>query len=91
MSHDVSIMVTHEGWASLASGASCARRPWASDVLLTADHNIEFQQNRSALPLAVIVPFPRVTGSSRWEPLLPAVLDALNNLTAQTLLGSASV
>jgi hypothetical protein len=46
--HHVSTVA--EGWASLAHGAILRQAAGAFDVLLTADENIEFQQNLSALP-----------------------------------------
>ena len=83
--HDVST-VAHEGWARLANGALLRQAAVAFDVLLTTDQNIEFQQNLSALPLAVIVLVAASNRLESLEPLVPAVLDALNNLTARTLL-----
>ena len=83
--HDVST-VAQEGWTRLANGALLRQAAKAFDVLLTADQNIEFQQNLSALPVAVIV---LVAASNRLEslkPLVPAVLDALNALVPRTLL-----
>lgn len=85
MGHDVST-VAQEGWTRLANGALLRQAAKAFDVLLTADQNIEFQQNLSALPVAVIV---LVAASNRLEslkPLVPAVLDALNALVPRTLL-----
>jgi hypothetical protein len=83
--HDVST-VAHEGWASLANGALPRQAAVAFDVLLTADQNIEFQQNLSALPLTVIVLVAASNRLESLEPLVPAVLDAVNHLKARTLL-----
>ena len=49
MGHDVST-VAHEGWTRFANGAFLRQAAVAFDVLLTADQNIEFQQNLSVLP-----------------------------------------
>ena len=54
--------------------------------MLTADQNIEFQQNLSILPLAVVIFAAESNRLESLEPLVPAVLDALNNLKARTLL-----
>lgn len=52
--HDVST-VAQQGRASLSNGALLRQAAETFDVMLTADQNIEFQQNRSALPIAVVV------------------------------------
>lgn len=69
--HDVST-VAREGWTSLGNGALLRQAATTFDVVLTADQNIEFQQNLATLPLAVVV--------------VPEVLDALKNLKARTFL-----
>ncbi len=83
--HDVSTVAT-EGWTSLTNGALLRQATVAFDVVLTADQNIEFQQNLSALPLAVVVLVAESNRLESLEPLVPALLDALNNLKAKTLL-----
>ena len=55
------------------------------DAVLTADQNIEFQQNLKALPIAVVV---LVANSNRLESLVPLVADvlqALHTLQPRTL------
>lgn len=83
--HDVST-VAREGWTSLTNGALLRQAALAFDVVLTADQNIEFQQNLSTLPLAVVVLIAESNRLESLEPLVPAVLDALDNLKARTLL-----
>jgi hypothetical protein len=83
--HDVST-VAQQGWASLSNGALLRQAAETFDVMLTADQNIEFQQNLSTLPLAVVVLVADSNRLESLEPLVPAVLDALNNLKARTLL-----
>ena len=56
--------VAREGWTSLTNGALLRQAAPAFDVVLTADRNIEFQQNLSTLPLAVVV---LVAESNRLE------------------------
>lgn len=53
MGHDVST-VSREGWTSLTNGDLLRRAAQRFDVLLTADQNLEFQQNLAALPVAVM-------------------------------------
>ena len=83
--HDVST-VRDEAWTSLTNGDLLRQAAERFDVLLTADQNIEFQQNLATLPLAIVV---LVAGSTRLEslePLVPHVLEALKNLKPRTLL-----
>ena len=83
--HDVST-VAQQGWASLSNGILLRQAPETFDVMLTADQNIEFQQNLLTLPLAIVVIAAESNRFESLEPLVPAVLDALNNLKARTLL-----
>ena len=85
MGHDVST-VAHEGWARLANGDLLRQAAVAFEVLLTADQSLEFQQNLSALPLAVIVLVAASNRLESLEPLVPTILDALNSLPAKMLL-----
>ncbi len=82
--HDVST-VAREGWASLSNGALLQQAAVTFDVVLTADQNIEFQQNLATLPLAVVVLIAESNRLESLEPLVPALLDALNNLQPGTL------
>ena len=47
--------VTELRWTGLKNGALLTRAANSFDVLLTADQNIEFQQNLIKLPVAVVV------------------------------------
>ncbi len=71
--HDVRT-VTQMGWTSLSNGALLRQAAPTFDALLTADQNIQFQQNLKALPMAVVV---LVAGSNRLESLEPLVRDLL--------------
>lgn len=73
------------GWTSLKNGELLRRAADRFDVLLTADQNLEYQQNLATLPVAVVV---MVSGSNRLEalePLVPSVLDLLKSLQPKTL------
>ena len=77
--------VTQMKWTSLGNGALLKQAAAEFDVLLTADQNIEFQQNLSTLPIAVLV---LVADSNRLESLellVPAVLQTLQVLPPKTL------
>ena len=63
--------VGQAGWASFKNGVLLQLAASDFDVLITADQNIEFQQNLETLPLAVVVLWRTATGwshSSRWFP-----------------------
>lgn len=82
--HHVST-IRDEGWTSLDNGALLRQAAERFDVVLAADQNIQFQQNLSTLPLAIVV---LVADSNRLEslkPLAPRVLEILHNLKARTL------
>lgn len=73
------------GWTSLKNGELLRRAAERFDALLTADQNLEFQQNLATLPVAVIV---MVSGSNRLEALerlVPDVLELLTKLQPRTL------
>ncbi|HEY8872213.1 MAG TPA: DUF5615 family PIN-like protein [Stellaceae bacterium] len=67
--------VQQQGWAGLANG-ELLRRAAADmfDVFVTADQNLQFQQNLSGAPLGVVV---LVARSNALEDLLPLVLPLL--------------
>lgn len=58
-----------QGWSGLKNGKLMAEAAAAGfDVLLTVDQNIPFQQNPSALPLALVI---IVAINNRFETLAP--------------------
>jgi hypothetical protein len=83
--HEVST-VTDEAWTSLTNGALSRQAAATFDVLLTADQNIEFQQNLAKLPLAVVVLVAESNRLESLEPLVPLTLEALKSLKPRTLL-----
>lgn len=82
--HHVST-VREEGWASLNNGKLLREAATRFDVLLTADQNIEFQQNLSTLPLAIVVLVAESNRLESFEPLVFDLLDALSAIKPQTL------
>ena len=72
-------------WTSLGNGALLKHAAAEFDVLLTADQNIEFQQNLTTLPVAVVVLVAESNRLESLEPLVPAVLQALDVLSPKTL------
>ena len=77
--------VAEEGWASLSNGALLRRAAEHFDVILTADQNIEFQQNLATLPLAVVVLVAESNRLESLEPLVPDILEALKVLKSRAL------
>ena len=77
--------VTQMKWTSLGNGALLKEAAGEFDVLLTADQNIEFQQNLDTLPIAVLVLVAESNRLESLEPLVPAVLLTLQVLLPRTL------
>jgi predicted nuclease of predicted toxin-antitoxin system len=76
--HDVRT-VQRQGWAGLRNG-ELLRQAAADgfDIVVTADQNLQFQQNLSGSPLAVIV---LVAHSNTLEELIPLVPNLLAAVT----------
>jgi hypothetical protein len=70
------------GWAGLLNG-ELLRRAVASGyhVLVTADRNMQHQQNISAFGIAVVVLVARSNRLKDYLPLMPEVLEVLPALT----------
>lgn len=83
--HEVST-VTDEAWTSLSNGALLRQAAATFDVFLTADQNIEFQQNLAKLPLAIVVLVAESNRLESLEPLVPLALEAVKSLKPRTLL-----
>ena len=77
--------VPKSGWAGIRNGKLLALAATKFDVFLTTDQNIEFQQNLSALPIAIVVIVAKSNRMKDIEPLVPEILKALNHLPPKTL------
>ena len=82
--HHVST-VQDEGWSSVKNGKLLALAATKFDVFITADRNLEFQQNLAKLPLAVVVLIARKNRIQDLEPLLPTLGKVLNQLPPRVL------
>ena len=82
--HDVTT-VRAAGWSSIKNGKLLSLAAAQFDVFITADRNLEFQQNLAALPIAVVVLFVRRTRMEAIEPLVPELLKLLNHLPPRVL------
>ena len=62
------VTVPEQGWRSMKNGELLRRASGQFDVFVTADQNLEYQQNVAALPLAIVVV---VAASNRLEAYMP--------------------
>lgn len=82
--HEVTT-VAKNGWAGIKNVRLLVLAADRFDVLLTADRNIEYQQNPLTLPLAILVLVIRSNRLEIVKPLVPEILLALNHLQPCTL------
>ena len=73
------------GWTSFSNGELLRHAAESFDVLLTADQNIEFQQNLRDLPIAVVVLIAPSNRLESLEPLVPKLLEIFQTLQPKTL------
>ena len=78
--------VTQMGWTSLSNGALLRQAAATFDALLTADQNLEFQQNLKTLPMAVVVLVADSNRLESLEPLVPEILQAVETLQPKVLI-----
>lgn len=55
------------------------------DVFVTADQNLEFQQNLATLPIAIVILVVRRTRMQTIGPIVPELIRLLNHLPPRTL------
>ncbi len=77
--------VRDEGWTSVKNGKLLALASTTFEAFITADRNLEFQQNLAKLPIAVVVLIARKNRIQDLEPLLPELSVVLNHLLPRTL------
>lgn len=73
------------GWSGVKNGNLLALAASEFDVLLTMDQNLEFQQNLTALPIAVLVVEAASNRLEHLLPLVPAILRELNHIPPKAL------
>ncbi len=83
--HDVR-SVQEMGWSALKNGELLRRAVDEFDVFLTADQNLQYQQNIKTLPIAVAVLVARSNRIQSLKPLVPSLLSALDSIKPRTLL-----
>jgi hypothetical protein len=72
--------VPEMGWASIENGALLRLAEAESDVFLTQDRNLEYQQNLAALDLAVIVLVAPTNDIEDLRPLMEAANRAIESI-----------
>jgi len=77
--------VREMGWAGLKNGELLACAAAQFDVVLTADRNLEYQQNLNTLPVAVVVLMAMSNRIEQLRQLLPRLLQVLSSLPPCTL------
>ena len=77
--HDVAT-VPERGWAGSDNGALLTLAQEEFDAFLTADQNLRYQQNIIGFTIRVLVLRARRTRVPDLAPLLPAALEALENM-----------
>jgi len=77
--------VTQMGWTGLSNGELLRQAADSFDAVLTADQNIEFQQDLRTLPVAVVVVVARTNRVESLRPLLPELLRVLDALQPRQL------
>ena len=82
--HEVAT-VRSAGWSGVKNGKLLALAASRFDVFVTADRNLEYQQNLATLPIAVVVLAVRRTRIEAILPLVPELLVLLNQLAPRTL------
>jgi predicted nuclease of predicted toxin-antitoxin system len=78
-SHQV-FTVVQEGWSGIKNGKLLALAATGFDAFITVDKNLPYQQNTSALPVAVLVLDTVSNELPYLLPLVPALEAALANL-----------
>ena len=68
------------GWTGIRNSELLRLAAGEFDAFLTADQNLEHQQNLSALPIAVVVLVAPTNRIESLQPLIPALLQALQTL-----------
>lgn len=77
--------VREMGWSGLKNGELLLRAAARFDVFLTADQNLQYQQNLRTLPLAVAVLVARSNRIQDLKPLIAGLQSALAVLPPRTL------
>lgn len=75
------VTVLEAGWAGKTNGELLELAQEKFDVLLTGDRNLRFQQNVAKYSIGVVVAAGRSTKLGDILPLVPALREAINNVS----------
>jgi predicted nuclease of predicted toxin-antitoxin system len=78
--------VSAVGWTGTRNGELLKLAAGSFDVFVTADQNLEHQQNLGALPIAVVVLIVPTNRIESLQPLIPALLRALETVMPRELI-----
>ena len=78
--------VSAVGWTGTRNGELLKLAAGSFDAFVTADQNLEHQQNLVTLPIAVVVLVAPTNRIESLQPLIPALLRALEALTPRQLI-----
>jgi hypothetical protein len=67
------------GWSTIKNGELLSLAARRFDAFVTVDRNLAFQQNLTALPIAVLVLEGRTNRLADLVPLVPRLLDAIGS------------
>jgi predicted nuclease of predicted toxin-antitoxin system len=73
------------GWSGIKNGELLALAASQFDVFVTADRNLEFQQNLATLPIAIVILVVRRTRIQAIKPVVPELIRLLNHIPPRTL------
>ena len=79
-SHDVTT-VQEQGWSGSSNGDLLRLAEDHFDVFITADQNLEYQQNLAGYRLGVVLLAARTTRMPDLTPLIPELLEILDQMT----------
>lgn len=71
------------GWSGVKNGELLVQAAARFDVFITADQNLRYQQNLSALPITVVVLVAKSNRIETLRPLIPKLLTSLAALPAR--------
>jgi hypothetical protein len=77
--------VQHSGWTGIKNAKLLGLAAAEFDVFLTMDRNLEFQQNLTTLPIAVLVVEAVSNRMEHLAPLVPGILKELNHIPPKSL------
>ena len=73
------VTVPEQGWQSMKNGELLRRASGVFDVFVTADQNLEHQQNIASLSVAVVVLVAATNRLEAYEPLAKKLAEAVRN------------